>query len=200
MPSGNGGVGILINSPGYTQNRLDGCYLDYNDLVVVDPEHVTVLNTFFLMSARLVIKASKSNHAVNGLAVIGNEWDCSCDPGTHRSIYVDQSEASFTSIKDVTVSGNMVQTFGSSQGVHARATRVTLTQAFNNTNSVTFDFTDYLVFGKIQSVLYSMEVSEEGVFVRHASRAPVGGTVVKVEMDAKASGVVTMTVDENLPN
>jgi hypothetical protein len=44
-----GGIGILIDSPGYTQNRLIGCYLDYNDIVAINPEHLTIVDGFFFM-------------------------------------------------------------------------------------------------------------------------------------------------------
>lgn len=33
MASEDGGIGIYMNCPGYTQNRVIGCYLDWNSLV-----------------------------------------------------------------------------------------------------------------------------------------------------------------------
>lgn len=43
-----GGTGIIINGSYARQDRLLGCYLDYNTLVLVDPTDTTVEDTFFL--------------------------------------------------------------------------------------------------------------------------------------------------------
>ena len=43
-----GGVGIVVNGSYAIQDRLLGCYLDYNTLVLVDPSQTTVEDTFFL--------------------------------------------------------------------------------------------------------------------------------------------------------
>ena len=40
--TGNGGIGIFMDCAGYTQNRVIGSYLDYNDLLIVSPEHLLV--------------------------------------------------------------------------------------------------------------------------------------------------------------
>jgi hypothetical protein len=43
-----GGIGISINGTYDIQDRLLGCYLDYNHLQIVQPLQITVKNTFFL--------------------------------------------------------------------------------------------------------------------------------------------------------
>lgn len=62
----SGGLGIVVDAP---QTRLENCYLDYNSLVVVDPQHVSVTDTFFLGGGNLVLKATKPNMTVHGLVV-----------------------------------------------------------------------------------------------------------------------------------
>ena len=49
--TGNGGTGILCDCAGYSQNRFLAVYLDWNDLVLLDPQHVTVTESFFLGGA-----------------------------------------------------------------------------------------------------------------------------------------------------
>jgi hypothetical protein len=44
-----GGVGIAVAAQ---NTRLDGCYLDYNYLQLLDPNMVIVENTFFLQVGR----------------------------------------------------------------------------------------------------------------------------------------------------
>jgi hypothetical protein len=46
----NGGTGILVAAQG---TRLEGCYLDYNDLIIQDPNMVTVIDSFLLCGGQV---------------------------------------------------------------------------------------------------------------------------------------------------
>jgi hypothetical protein len=48
----NGGTGIALTA---NQNRLVGVYLDFTDLLVVDPEAVVVADSYFLCGGRVVL-------------------------------------------------------------------------------------------------------------------------------------------------
>ena len=55
-----GGVGIRINGSYAIQDRLVGCYLDYNTLEIVDPTQTTVEDTFFLDTNAVLVQRQKS--------------------------------------------------------------------------------------------------------------------------------------------
>ena len=54
-----GGVGISINGSYAIQDRLLGCYLDYNTLTIVDPTQTTVEDTFFLDTNAVLVQSKK---------------------------------------------------------------------------------------------------------------------------------------------
>jgi hypothetical protein len=55
-----GGVGIRINGSYAIQDRLLGCYLDYNTLEVVDPTQTTVEDTFFLDTNAVLVQSKRT--------------------------------------------------------------------------------------------------------------------------------------------
>ena len=67
-----------------------------------------------------------------------------------------------------------------------------------NSTVWSFNFTENLLFPEIKSVQYSIEL-DDGLFARHASRAPVGN-VVEVVTDVPVSGTVYINVDQNTPS
>ena len=97
-----GGIGIFIDDPGYTQNRLVGCYLDYNSLVAVDPAELVITDGFFLCGGNIVIRASGAGN-IAGLSIIGNEFaECNND-----TIIFDERNGQFSGVYDIYVAGNM---------------------------------------------------------------------------------------------
>ena len=80
------------------------CYLDYNSLVLTSPQAVLVTDCFFLCSGNLVVRATSDTDSINGLSVIGNEFElCGND-----TIIFDERNGKFTSVYDMYVAGNMV--------------------------------------------------------------------------------------------
>jgi len=191
----HGGIGILINAPGYTQNRLVGCYLDYNDIVAVDPEHLTITDGFFLCTGRIVLKASTAKHVISGLVIVDNEFD---DMGASfcgaTSIILDESEAKFTGVFDTVINNNM---FTSKYTV--ASSQADAQQSLKNATKWEFDFSKRLLFTQIQSVQYSIQVNQARSFIRHSSRMPQGNTVA-VETDMAADATVFIHVDQSMPS
>ena len=98
--TGNGGTGILNSM---SQNRFDGCYLDYNDMVLEGSgaQETTVLDGFFLGGGAIVFRATPSQHTVQSVAIQGNEWYASNAP----PLAVDESQAAWTAVSNLVVSG-----------------------------------------------------------------------------------------------
>jgi len=187
MASVDGGVGFYVNTPGYSQNRFIACYLDYNSLIVVDPEHVTIEGGFFLCGGNIVIQASTQNHEIQGLSIRDNQYDgCNND-----SIIVDERAAKFTGIYDTVIDGNMM-----SPTYRVKSSKETAQLRQVNAQTWTFDFTNRLLFSKIETVDYSIQI-EGNVFARHTARPPVGRTVT-IETDVPVTATVTVTVDQSV--
>jgi hypothetical protein len=58
LATGNGGTGIVV---GGSQNRLQECYLDWNDLVIMDAEVVTFTDAFLLGGGKIRFESKQSN-------------------------------------------------------------------------------------------------------------------------------------------
>ena len=168
-------TGIKVNS---YQNRIVDSYLDYNYLDLMAPTSISVESTFFLgTNTRIFGSASPGSSTVTGLFMARNLGD------------------------SVQVVGNITSCTGSSilnqAGPLTEATKaITLT----NATHFVFDFTTVLVFGSINSVLYSVASAAgdvAGFMPRHVSRQPVGKTVV-VEFEKPVSATVHMKVAQCL--
>ena len=161
-----GGVGISLGtaaagSYGAHQNRLLGCYLDYNTLDMYDPSSTVIESTFFL-ETYAVIHALKGT--IDGLVMRYNSYT------TPQSVVLD---GSFSSAKNVLISDEV----GASKSTRARRV-VTRSGAASGTYS--FDFSDALLFPWIDSVQYSVTLASG--FAMHAARPP-NGTRLVVELD-----------------
>eukprot|EP00026_Physarum_polycephalum_P007760 Phypoly_transcript_07826.p1 GENE.Phypoly_transcript_07826~~Phypoly_transcript_07826.p1 ORF type:complete len:480 (+),score=49.66 Phypoly_transcript_07826:140-1579(+) len=185
----DGGIGILVDAPGYTQNRLVGCYLDYNDIVAIDPEHLTIVDGFFLCGGNIILRALTSGHVVQGLVVADNQFDGCGD----QSIILDQSQATFSAVVDTFIVDNMYANGYKIIGTSA------VGQVTAESSSFVFNFTEYLLFPFIKKVQYSVQINTPGVFVQHASRPPTG-LIVIVETSQKVNATVTVSVDQSVPS
>jgi hypothetical protein len=193
LARGNGGTGILVSAP---QVRVAECYLDWTDIVIEDPQLTTVVDSFFLCGARLVLKAATKGTA-HGFYGAGNSFNNDYCPSTGtQSVVADESAAAFTAVCDVTTTGTL--TFGT-----VVPTAVTASQTLTSATPLTsweFDFTDALVFNPanipLASVSYSLTLDAGQPLVSHAARKPVGGKV-KIETSQAVTGSVTVTVDQS---
>lgn len=178
-----------MNAPGYTQNRFVGCYLDYNDIVLVSPEHVTFVDGFFLGGGQMVVRASKANDRCEGLTVTGNQFD---NGGGVPGIVVDNTSGSFTAVVDTIIEGNQFKGYGS------RASRANAVLSKSAATEWTFDLSSQLVFGHIQRVSYALQLNDEAAaFVMHAVRRVVGAQVT-VASSESTDAQVTVFVDESV--
>jgi len=184
-----GGIGILVNAPGYTQNRLLGVYLDYNSIVAVAPEHLTISDSFFLCGGNVVLKATEKHTSILGLNIIGNQFDV-CH---NTSVMLDEREAKFTTVQDTIIQGNML-----SSSYSTGSTQASASLRLENSTKWHFDFSKILLFQSIKHVTYSIEI-ENGEFTMHASRKPVGNTV-DVETSHPVTATVEIHVDQSEPS
>ena len=107
-----------MDCAGYTQNRIIGSYADFNDFVIVSPEHMLISSSFFLGGGAVRLTAGKANQQVNGLVIRDNEFDYAS--GSQPAIKLDETEAAFTALIDCVIDGNMLDS-----SYHALTTRVT---------------------------------------------------------------------------
>lgn len=166
-PSLQPGVGIQIGGPdspfnNHNDNRLIGCYLDYNTLDLYDPSHTIVESSMFLGTHAILHAMNRTDRwgdaTIEGLVMRYNTFT------TGKSIVLD---GSFKTTNTVVISDN----------INAKTTRArkSLTQAASTRWE--FDFTDALVFPTIDQVQYSV-TSDSAAFVQHFARTPQGAKVV----------------------
>lgn len=233
------GHGIVVD--GTQSVRVIGCYLDYTALRLViihpnpihlcvvgvlctnvlgfayaiyqvDPVHISVVDTFFLGGATLVVAAGEKA-TVSGLTIMDNTWN-QFNKGDwskgNVTVVVDERNGTFQKVTDVVMLGNV----GSSAGRASITTRaVTATQTLTQHTPSTrwdFDFSPFFAFPNlgIVDVQYSIEIGSRapdasgqavgaGSFARHASRPPVGQRVA-VETDVPVVGTVTLTATQGV--
>eukprot|EP00047_Mylnosiga_fluctuans_P009251 m.10672 g.10672 ORF g.10672 m.10672 type:complete len:477 (+) comp2543_c0_seq1:149-1579(+) len=166
-----GGNGIVVNS---YQTRLIGCYLDYDRLVLVDPQQIAVENSFFLGTNTLL----QSNRGIAQQFVM------------HFNTYTGGDSISlqgtFTTIAAISISDEI-------NGNKFTTAKKVLNQTA--ATKWTFDFSDELLFPFIDHVVYS--VATEAGFVNHVARKPVGTTVVietSEPIDATVSVIATQAL------
>ena len=150
--TGNGGTGMVMDCAGYTQNRIVASYLDFTDLVIIDPEHMLVTDGFFLGGASIILRASKANHQINGLVIRDNEFDYSENPPT--GIIVDESIVSFSALIDTFIDGNMFSAGWLNSGTKAVSNEKVL---FNLNSTICFDLTKKILFK--QFIFTNIQVS-----------------------------------------
>lgn len=100
-----GGRGIYVKSASGSSllTRITSCYMDYNDVVIEDPNQVLVTDCFFFGGARVVLSAVKGQ--VNGLTVVSNMFTL----GPSRlSGPIVSLNGTFNSVQQVVIDGNSV--------------------------------------------------------------------------------------------
>lgn len=185
----NGGHGIVVTA---SSTRLDGCYLDYTDLVLEDPFHVSVSNGFFLGMATVVLRAG-SRATVEGLSLMANSWHNANMPH-NDTVVLDERGKTFKSVKDLVMLGNVAD----HDKFTTRAVTVTKSLMKSAAKRWAFDFADSFVFPSIpiSSVTYSISIAGSG-FARHAARPAVNHTVM-VETDEPVDATVTVTASQSV--
>lgn len=175
-----GGDGIVVNAP---QTRILGCYLDWNRLLITDPEQTLVQSTFFL-ETNLHLKASKKKW-IDGLRLHDNTY-----------VHWSQWRKATSSVELLgTFDGGVVEIKDEiSRGVPLRVTQASRALRKENATRWLFDFSDVLLFPWINEVMYSFASEGEG-FVSHVARRPVGATVT-IEADVPATATVTVEVTQ----
>ena len=132
--TGKGGVGI-VNRQG--QNRFTGCYLDFNDLVLENAQHVVVSDGFFLGGGQLVFAAPAAGSAIVATTVSGNVWHNTDLP----AIAVNETAGTWTSAQDLLVTGSTQP--GAPRGVTVATKVLTVPLASWPADGVfTVDFSD----------------------------------------------------------
>lgn len=178
-----GGIGILVKS---SQTRIEGCYIDYNTIVLEDPKQVLVSNGYFLGDGNIVLRSLQGQ--ISGLNIINNIFY-----GDVNKMYPTVIlEGEFLEIDQVVIDNNVVN------GMSLRSTVGKMAVAGNGTQWVA-DFSSILVFpNKINHVYYSFYGRGENVlgFPAH-SVMNVSNNVVVVESENVFDGVVSVLVDQH---
>lgn len=185
--TGRGGHGIISTA---TSTRFHAIYMDYTALVLQDPTHVSLTDSFFLGMGTLVLRSTTG--VVDGLLVQDNTW-ANWNMAPNDTVVIDErSGTPFSSVTDFIMNGNV-----GNNKMSARAVKSTRTVSHESAQKFQADFSRELVFPNlpIVSATYSIAISGDA-FVRHAMRPPVGLTV-SVETDAPVDASVTVSVSQS---
>ena len=165
-----GGMGIVVDAPGSV--RLDKVYLDFTSLELTDPTHASVTNSFFLGMGTLILKAVSGT--VDGLTLVANQWANFKMPHNRTIVLDERGGATFTSVKDFVMLGNL-----GSDSMTAVAVTATHTLPYHTDSHFEFDFAPQLLFPNVelteQSYSISLGRNEQG-FVQHAMREPAASS------------------------
>merc|ERR1712039_427222 len=186
-PTFTPGVGISLGGPNssfnnHNDNRVIGCYLDFNTLDMYDPSHTVVENSFFLSTNAILHPLHRDDKwgdaEIDGLIMRHNTYT-----GT-KSVVLG---AQFKKVKNVIISDEI----NAAKTTHAR---LSLTQTAST--QWKFDFSDLLLFPSIDQVMYSV-TSDSRTFFQHLARSPEG-LVVTVETSAAVDATVVVEVAQAL--
>ncbi|OIV91653.1 hypothetical protein TanjilG_26506 [Lupinus angustifolius] len=178
-----GGIGILVKLPGYSQTRIDNCYMDYTSIVLEDPFQVHVTNGFFLGDANIVLKSIRGQ--IYGLTIVDNMF--SGDPNANVQMVALDGE--FSNIDQVVIDRNNVN------GMRLKSTVGKLTVEGIGPKWVA-DFSNIMVFpNRINHFHYSFFSQEGPKFLTH-SVTDVSNNVVVVESEKPVKGVVSFFVEQ----
>lgn len=179
-PTFKAGTGISLGGPNspyndHNDNRIIGCYLDFNTLDMYDPSHTIVEDTFFLGTHAILYPLHRldtwGDAAIEGLVMRHNTYT------TDKSVVL---AGPFKSIKNVIISDEINA---------AKATRARKSLTLKGATRWEFDFSDSLLFPSIEQITYS--VSSDGAFFQHLARTPQGTKVV-VETSAAVDATVVV--------
>lgn len=190
--TGNGGRGIVTS---VSQNRFNGVYLDYTDMVVIGngAQQLVVANSYFLGGAQLVFHATPGNTAVSGVALVGNAWAYSTAP-----FAVNETLAAWTSVHDLEIVGTATW-----NGAPLRTTRATQLAPLSTTEyNTTFDFSSQLLFPSVPidpaSIELQLHAANAAQIPAFASVAAAGGAVVDViNSNPNVQSMARVSVDQS---
>jgi len=197
-----GGVGISINGTYDIQDRIVGCYLDYNYLEIIQPYMIIVQDTFFLDTSIHLFpdpNATKGSWRpggdaprIDGVIFRENTYSLGKWGGT-KTIVVQPPTNPATPFVAGMCSNFVVEDEVSVEKGTLVQTRATLTQRMVNTDTMTFDFGPLLLFPWIESTTYSLSFASGMPLVPHAAMEPEG-TIVKIVTASATTATVTVEV------
>ncbi len=187
------------------------CYLDYSQLVIVNPRFVLVQGTFFYNAHTVLVGDSLTGFVMRENIYSLNEY------GGNESVVLLPSLSSLAGVggssstsagsstrtpRDTTVSCSKVviedeidgqQATGLNHTIRLTSARKSLYRA--NATEWAFDFSSTLLLPRIDDVMYSLVLDDGQPLPMHAARAP-DGAAVTVTTSEPVSGTVTMAVSQ----
>lgn len=199
-----GGVAIAINGSYDIQDRVVNCYLDYSVLEIVKPSMNLVQGNFFY-NAHAVLQVGLSE--VANFVSRDNIFSLGTYGGTEAYV-IEASDGWLRSrCAGVAVEDDVDGWQGSASGhaaTHIRGTRVRRSLALTEATEWVFELSGSLLFGSIDSVMYSVVLDgPDGAAPRGSAAVAPGhvayqlnGTTVKVVTDTPVSATVHLEVAE----
>ena len=149
------GHGIIVDS---TQSvRVVAVYLDFTALRLVDPVHISVVDSFFLGMGTIVVAAG-SKGTVDGLMILDNTF-ANYNMPHNQTVVTDERNASFSRPPaDMVMLGNV-----GSNTMAARAVTVTKSLSLKSATRFEFSFANDFVFPNqdIVDVQYSIQIDSD---------------------------------------
>ncbi|KAJ8758638.1 hypothetical protein K2173_000359 [Erythroxylum novogranatense] len=174
-----GGVGILVKSGG-SLNRINGCYLDYNSIVIEDPFQVSVTNGLFFAGANIVLKSI--NGQISRINIVDNIFSGLAT----GNVPIVELDGQFRSIGQVVVDRN------NAKNMQMKSTVGKLTVRGKGCKWEA-DFSSALVFpNRIEHFQYSVQTAG---YVMHAVTS-ISDNKIVVESSEAVDATVSVTVEQ----
>jgi hypothetical protein len=209
----NGGNESALEISGHSV-RVLGSYFDFNRVVIIDPVAVDVSHSFFLGGVGIELRSSAHGAPVDGLTLIANQFIIGVVeehsqgtplPTKFLTVTLNESAGAFADPRSTVIrdSSTPRATYGAfvNQSFHPRHTIAQ--QSLMQTCATApcrweIDFSDHLVFGRIESVDYTFEVAVGFPTVAVRPRDTETPLLVVLETKEMISGTVTVTARQGI--
>eukprot|EP01084_Bolivina_argentea_P297542 512621_1 len=196
-----GGIGII----NYADSaRIIGCYLDYNDLVLVSPINlVSVQDTFFLGGTTIRLQANDVNSSIQSLSIRDCQYSIGGYTGVPYTVVLDETNGKFMSIKDVHIGDVNIGGYNIG-GYKIKTTKYTKKLSLKNSTKWSFDFSDVLLFDTnvipIEYVDYTFQFDSSGsndIFDYKHALLKSNQYKITVQCNIACDATVYVTVDQS---
>ena len=192
-------AGIIIESGAQTI-RITDSYLDWVNLVIVNPNNVIIEDSLFFGGGTIILKAI-GNQTVHSLIMMNNQYSSGDYDNYTNTIIIDETNGYFVDIIDTIIENLIIDAAYNRNKYLLKSTKVQRKLTKYGANQWIFDLSDYLLFDNVGIgwIGYSFQLlGDQNKTVQHNLLQFVGKTVI-IQTNVKCDGTVYLTVDQSTP-